>query len=107
VLVRRLNARGHYVEDVVHEGTGAPAYRSGRVRVDSALRLIDADGRPHPRRFAVGPWVAAGGFTSAFARPRTNAGFFRQNDALARSVLAAVQDARAGSGPAGQKGAVA
>jgi hypothetical protein len=107
VLVRRLNARGQYVEDVAGEGTRAPAYRSGRARVDSALRLIDSLGRPHPRRFAVGPWVATGGFTAAFARPRTNAGFFRQNDALARSVLAAVLDAHADSGSPSREGIVA
>jgi hypothetical protein len=96
VLVRRMSARGQYVEDVVGQAP-APVYRSGRVRVDAALRLIDAEGRPHPRRFAVGPWVAAGGFTAAFARPRTNAGFFRQNDALARAVLASVQKVAAAS----------
>ncbi|MFI9052684.1 FAD/NAD(P)-binding protein [Streptomyces sp. NPDC053427] len=47
--------------------------------------------RPHPRRFALGPGTdaRAGG---AFARPRTNAPAFRQNDATARALLTFLRD---------------
>jgi hypothetical protein len=54
--------------------------------VDADLRIVDAAGAAHPRRFAAGIHTsrpAAG----TFARPRTNALSFRQNDALARTVL--------------------
>ena len=52
----------------------------------SDLRVVRADGSAHPRRHALGVFTsrpAAG----AFARPRTNAPAFRQNDVVARSVL--------------------
>ncbi|CCH34700.1 hypothetical protein BN6_74730 [Saccharothrix espanaensis DSM 44229] len=49
-------------------------------------RLLDASGAPHPRRFAVGPYTSNKAY-AAFARPRTNAPAFRQNDEVARSLL--------------------
>jgi len=55
---------------------------------------VRADGSAHPRRFAVGTFTnrpAAG----AFARPRTNAPAFRQNDAVARALLQALAPAAA------------
>ncbi|ARF54616.1 FAD/NAD(P)-binding protein [Streptomyces gilvosporeus] len=54
-------------------------------------RILDRSGRPHPRRFALGPHTdaRAGG---AFARPRTNAPAFRQNDATARALLTFLRD---------------
>ena len=54
---------------------------------DIGVRLVRSDGSAHPHRRAVGVFTsrpAAG----AFARPRTNAPAFRQNDLVARSVLA-------------------
>jgi hypothetical protein len=47
--------------------------------------LVTAAGAVHPRVFAVGFWTA-GAQVAAFARPRTNAPFFRQNDGLAREL---------------------
>jgi hypothetical protein len=87
-LVRALHARGDYAEHVVPDPGGRAPYASGKASVDGTSRLRHEDGTVHPRRLAVGPWVAGGGFTSAFARPGIDAGFFRQNDAVAREVLA-------------------
>ena len=53
------------------------------------LRVVRADGTDHPRRHALGVFTsrpAAG----AFARPRTNAPAFRQNDAVARTILTSI-----------------
>ncbi|MEV0374359.1 FAD/NAD(P)-binding protein [Streptomyces sp. NPDC050636] len=66
---------------------GAASTSAGLLAVDSADgRVLDRAGRPHPRRFALGPHTDArsGG---AFSRPRTNAPAFRQNDATARALL--------------------
>ncbi|MFH8572186.1 FAD/NAD(P)-binding protein [Streptomyces sp. NPDC017993] len=66
---------------------GAASTPGGLLAVDAADgRVLDGAGRPHPRRFALGPHTDArsGG---AFARPRTNAPAFRQNDATARALL--------------------
>jgi hypothetical protein len=48
--------------------------------------VVRRDGTAHPRRHALGVFTnrpAAG----ALARPRMNAPAFRQNDAVARSIL--------------------
>jgi FAD-NAD(P)-binding protein len=49
-------------------------------------RVVGADGVPHRRRFALGPFTTAR-TAAAFARPGTNAPAFRYNDAAARAVL--------------------
>ncbi|MCD9877510.1 FAD/NAD(P)-binding protein [Streptomyces guryensis] len=49
-------------------------------------RVLDRAGRPHPRRFALGPFTD-GRTPGAFTRPRTGGPAFRQNDAAARAVL--------------------
>ncbi|MBK1787912.1 FAD/NAD(P)-binding protein [Prauserella sp. ASG 168] len=79
-LLRSLAARGA-VSDRIGE------VNSGRIVVDDSGRLIGSDGRAHPARWAVGPWVVGAGWAHAFPRPQQNAGFFRQNDALAREML--------------------
>ncbi|MEU4801770.1 FAD/NAD(P)-binding protein [Actinosynnema sp. NPDC023587] len=59
----------------------------GLVEVDAEdSRIVDASGVPHPRRFAVGPYTTNKAY-AAFARPRTNAPAFRQNDEVARALL--------------------
>lgn len=59
----------------------------GLLRVDRADgRLLDGSGRPHPRRFALGPHTD-GRTPGAFTRPRTGGPAFRQNDATARAAL--------------------
>ncbi|MEV4974252.1 FAD/NAD(P)-binding protein [Streptomyces scopuliridis] len=66
---------------------GAAAISAGLVRVDpDDGRLLERDGTPHPRRFALGPYTTARS-SGAFTRPRTGGPAFRQNDATARAVL--------------------
>ncbi len=66
---------------------GAAATGSGLLAVDPGDgRVLDRAGQPHPRRFALGPHTDARA-SGAFARPRTNAPAFRQNDATARALL--------------------
>ncbi|MFE9825382.1 FAD/NAD(P)-binding protein [Streptomyces sp. NPDC005791] len=71
---------------------GAAGTDTGLLSVDPADgRIRGRDGRPHPRRFALGPHTAArtGG---AFTRPRTGGPAFRQNDATARTALTFLRD---------------
>jgi hypothetical protein len=87
-LLHRLHSRGEAVEEaLVDDGD---RYNTGRLAVSAeGLRIVDRSGRAHPRRVALGILTnrpAAG----TFSRPRTNAISFRQNDAVARSVLAAL-----------------
>ncbi|MFJ3957999.1 FAD/NAD(P)-binding protein [Arthrobacter sp. NPDC090010] len=79
----------------------------GKVAVDSRQRVLTADGEARDRVFAVGPWTSAWG-SAAFARPRSNAAPFRENDALARELLRILSGsraaARATAGPAPRAG---
>ncbi|MEU3747562.1 MULTISPECIES: FAD/NAD(P)-binding protein [Streptomyces] len=71
---------------------GARATASGLLVVDPAdARILEHDGRPHPRRFALGPHTTAraGG---AFTRPRTGGIAFGQNDVTARAALTFLRD---------------
>ncbi|WP_327322670.1 FAD/NAD(P)-binding protein [Streptomyces sp. NBC_01210] len=71
---------------------GADATPTGLLSVDPEDgRVLERGGRPHPRRFALGPHTTAraGG---AFTRPRTGGAAFRQNDATARTALALLRD---------------
>lgn len=78
---------------------GAASTATGLLAVDPLdSRVLDRAGRPHPRRFALGPYTDARS-AGAFARPRTNAPSFRQNDATARALLRFLRE-RAGPAPA-------
>ncbi|MFI8827959.1 FAD/NAD(P)-binding protein [Streptomyces sp. NPDC053431] len=71
---------------------GARATEAGLLAVDPGDgRVLGSDGRPHPRRFALGPHTTsrAGG---AFTRPRTGGFAFRQNDRTARAALTLLRD---------------
>ncbi|MGW4233320.1 FAD/NAD(P)-binding protein [Streptomyces sp. NPDC004980] len=71
---------------------GAAGTDTGLLRVDPGdSRILDRDGSPHPRRFALGPYTTARS-SGAFTRPRTGGPAFRQNDAAARAVLAFLRD---------------
>lgn len=83
-----LHRRGEVVEPLLD---GVPA---GKLVVDAGNHLVDAGGTAHPDRYAVGPWVAGGAWAPAFPRPGLDAGFFRQNDGIARELLAAHATAR-------------
>ncbi|MFC8520045.1 FAD/NAD(P)-binding protein [Streptomyces sp. NPDC057257] len=66
---------------------GAAETADGLLRVDPVDgRVLDRAGRPHPRRFALGPFTD-GRTPGAFTRPRTGGPAFRQNDATARAAL--------------------
>lgn len=80
-LLRALHSRGEMVEIRANERSSA------KISVDGRSRVVRSDGTFHHARYAVGPWVAGHNWSSAFPRPRTNAGFFRHNDALAVELL--------------------
>jgi hypothetical protein len=85
-LVSALLVRGAGAEKLLPDLSAPGALRgTGRLHVDAAQRVVSATGQPQPRLFAAGYWTS-GGQVAAFARPRTNAPFFRQNDALARGL---------------------
>ncbi|AYN42111.1 adenylate cyclase [Streptomyces dangxiongensis] len=71
---------------------GAAATPDGLLRVDPRDgRVLDGAGRPHPRRFALGPYTDTR-TPGAFTRPRTGGPAFRQNDATARAALVLLRD---------------
>jgi hypothetical protein len=89
-LLRRLLAAGrcrpHRIGDP--EGT---SYETGGLAVTGApFRVIDAEGRAHPRRFAFGvPTESVHWATAAGIRPGVNSVTLQDSDAIARAVLAA------------------
>ncbi|WP_318204970.1 FAD/NAD(P)-binding protein [Streptomyces sp. SCL15-4] len=89
-LLRRLLASGrcrpHRIGDP--EGT---SYETGGLAVTGApFRVIDAEGRAHPRRFAFGvPTESVHWATAAGIRPGVNSVTLQDSDAIARAVLAA------------------
>ncbi|PIM72280.1 adenylate cyclase [Streptomyces sp. JV178] len=80
-------ARDALLRELYDDG-GVAETPEGLLAVDPADgRLLDRKGRPHPRRFALGPFTDSRA-PGAFTRPRTGGPAFRQNDATARAVLA-------------------
>jgi uncharacterized NAD(P)/FAD-binding protein YdhS len=75
------------VEEVLVDGVYT--VRTGLLRIDADGRVITPSGQPHPRLFALGAHSTERA-VPAFARPRINAPAFRQNDATARALLAAL-----------------
>ncbi|GAB7032419.1 FAD/NAD(P)-binding protein [Streptomyces sp. NPDC021749] len=76
-LLRALLARGELTEARAEDGTPA-----GELRLSGPdLHPVDAHGAVHHDRVIVGP--------AQFPRPGTDAVFFRQNDGIARRLLAA------------------
>lgn len=79
-----------------------PAYETGGLAVTGRpYHLIDAAGRPHPRRFAFGvPTEAVHWVTAAGIRPGVNSVTLSDADAIARASLRlATQAAEAGTDP--------
>jgi GNAT superfamily N-acetyltransferase len=93
-LVAKLYERGAIEEEWlrdVTDGVETFAVNTGKLSVTPGDgRVIDGSGRAHPNRFAFG-YYTSGFSAAAFSRPRTNAVFFRQNDAAARIVLRQLQ----------------
>lgn len=86
-LLADLVRRGAVAEDVLVAPDGTVLRNTGLIRVRPADgAVIDAEGRVHPRRFAVGPHTIVK-VAGAFTRPGMNAQSLRYNDAIARAVL--------------------
>ncbi|MGP8302149.1 FAD/NAD(P)-binding protein [Streptomyces inhibens] len=82
----------------------ADGYETGGLDVSpSPYHLVEADGRHHPRRFAVGvPTEGVHWVTAAGARPGVGSVTLADTDAVARAALrAAVEKAAEGAGAAG------
>ncbi|MDH6133044.1 hypothetical protein P3T37_002438 [Kitasatospora sp. MAA4] len=102
-LLAALHRAGELAEDVIAD-TGH-VHRSGLLAVtpgEGAVLDPGLGGLPHPRRTALGPHTNGRSY-AAFARPRTDAPAFRQNDATARALLRALsarhgRDDRMGAG---------
>jgi hypothetical protein len=71
-------------------------HSTGKLLVSDRHELLDGHGRAGSRIFGVGSGTSGWG-AGAFARPRTNAAPFRENDALARTVLGAAAELVAAS----------
>jgi hypothetical protein len=67
--------------------TSDGAHSTGKLLVSGSHEVLAPDGGRHVGLFAIGPWTSGWG-AGAFARPGTNAAPFRENDALARRILA-------------------
>jgi len=89
-MVAALMRDGAASEEVLRDERGAVLRNTGQVRVRAADgALLDAAGRAHPRRFAIGPHTTVR-VAGAFTRPGMNAQSLRYNDAVARAVLRAL-----------------
>ncbi|MFE5917253.1 FAD/NAD(P)-binding protein [Streptomyces sp. NPDC056468] len=88
-LLRDLHRAGALTEEVIADPTHT--HRSGLLAVSAADgHVLDPSlGGTHPRRIALGAPTNSRA-VAAFARPRTNAPAFRQNDAVARALLCAL-----------------
>ena len=91
-LLAALMRDGAASEEVLRDEHGAVLRNTGQLRVRPADgALVDAAGRVHPRRFAIGPHTTVR-VAGAFTRPGMNAQSLRYNDAVARAVLRALAD---------------
>jgi uncharacterized NAD(P)/FAD-binding protein YdhS len=83
-LLRQLHTSGLGTEQQLLTADGTHA--TGRLLVSAHNELISPVGERRDRLFGVGPGTSGWG-AGAFARPRSNAAPFRENDALARRIL--------------------
>lgn len=95
-VLARLHASGIGSEQQLLSADGTVS--TGRLLVTGSRQVVGARGEWTDRLFAVGPGTSAWA-SGAFARPRSNAAPFRENDALARAVLHALADHAAASKP--------
>ncbi|MDI3409415.1 FAD/NAD(P)-binding protein [Streptomyces cavernicola] len=95
-LLRHLLATGQCTAHRIR-GRSSDAYETEGLAVTrGSFHLIDAQGRPHPRRFAFGvPTEAVHWVTAAGIRPGVNSLTLTDADAIARAALAP----SAGDGP--------
>ncbi|PVZ60181.1 FAD/NAD(P)-binding protein [Arthrobacter sp. H-02-3] len=83
-LLRQLHTSGLGTEQQLLTADGTHA--TGRLLVSAHNELISPVGERRERLFGVGPGTSGWG-AGAFARPKSNAAPFRENDALARRIL--------------------
>lgn len=88
-LLRELHRAGALTEELIADATHT--HRSGLLAVSPTDgHVVDPSlGGTHPRRIALGAPTNSRA-VAAFARPRTNAPAFRQNDTVARALLRAL-----------------
>ena len=77
--------------------TSEGPHSTGKLLISGNYEVLSPVGTPQNGLFAVGPWTSGWG-AGAFARPNTNAAPFRENDALARRILATVAATLEGAG---------
>ncbi|WP_426764716.1 FAD/NAD(P)-binding protein [Pseudarthrobacter sp. 1G09] len=88
-VLASLNGSGLGTEQQLLTAEGI--HSTGKLLVTPQHRLVGRDGTPQDTVFGVGPGTSGWG-AGAFARPRTNAAPFRENDALARTILGTARD---------------
>ncbi|MEU8078656.1 FAD/NAD(P)-binding protein [Catellatospora citrea] len=93
-LLGKLIQRAEIREEFRSAPDGGDRYPTGLVDTanlidtDSLHRLKRADGTPHRSRFGAGILFSGSALASGrFPSPRSNDGFFRQNDMIARAAL--------------------
>lgn len=97
-VLASLHGSGLGTEQLLLTSDGIHA--TGKLLVSSQHQLVGADGKLQDRVFGIGPGTSGWG-TGAFARPGTNAAPFRENDALARTVLSLAASLPQADSPAG------
>ncbi|RLP74998.1 adenylate cyclase [Mycetocola tolaasinivorans] len=98
-ILLNLLGSGHGIEEIARDPEAPPgniggvnttiqSAATGRLTVRAAdRRVVRSSGTPSERRYAIGPYTNSP-FVGAFSRPRTNAVAFRENDRVARALLA-------------------
>jgi hypothetical protein len=94
-LLRHLLATGQCGTYRIANPGGTPYETGGLAVTERPYRLLDAEGRAHPRRFAFGvPTEAVHWVTAAGVRPGVNSVTLCDSDAIARAVLALAHEDR-------------
>ncbi|MFJ8310475.1 MULTISPECIES: FAD/NAD(P)-binding protein [unclassified Streptomyces] len=102
-LLRSLLAAGHCAPHRIRTTDGGWYETDGLAVTARPFRVLDAQGRPHPRRFAFGvPTESVHWVTAAGIRPGVNSVTLTDADAIARAALA-----RTGGAPGGAAEAAA
>lgn len=98
-LLRHLRATGQCAAHRIRTRSGGTLRTEGLAVTERPFRLIDAAGRPHPRRFAFGvPTESVHWVTAAGIRPGVNSVTLTDADAIARAALACGRTVRLGKG---------
>ena len=86
-IIAGLLAAGELAAEDLIAADGT-ALGGGQLLADDRSRALRADRTAHPRRFLLGPSVSGSAGSAGFARPGFNGPGFRQNDRVARELLA-------------------